>query len=145
MRRNQWAALFFALLLFGSGFAAGILTQRYVSGSVVSAKTAEDFRHHYIAEMKSKLGLSAQQVSDLEKILDDTKAKYKAVRDQSRPAMLKIKEEQIDRVKSILTASQVPIYESLVAERERRYKEEEERDRQAQAKRTAEHQAQPAH
>jgi hypothetical protein len=43
--------------------------------------------------------------------------------------MLKIKQEQISRVKSILTPQQIPIYEKLVAEREQRMKTEEERDR----------------
>jgi len=78
----------------------------------------------------------------LELILDETKAKYRAVREQSHPAMLKIKQEQVDRVKSILTPKQVPVYERLVAEREQRFKEQEERDRREERKREAAHRAQ---
>lgn len=137
MKRNQGAAFLFAVLLFGSGVFAGVLGQRYFGASVVSARTAEDFRQHYMAEMKSRLKLSAGQVSRLDLILDETKAKYKTVRDQCRPEMVKIKDEQIDRVKSILTPAQVPAYEQLVAERERRFKEQEERERRSDLAREA--------
>ncbi len=142
MRRNRWTAILFAVLLFGCGVLCGVLVQRYFSAAVVSPKTAEDFRHRYVSEMKSELKLTPDQINRLEVILDETKAQYKAVRDESRPAMLKIKAEQIRRVKTILTPEQVPAYEKLVAERERRYREQEERDRQADLKQQAAHRTQ---
>jgi hypothetical protein len=145
MTRNRWTAILFAVLLFGCGVVCGVLAQRYVSAAVVSARTAEDFRHRYVSEMKSKLKLTHDQIARLEVILDETKAQYKAVRDESRPAMLKIKEEQIRRVESILTREQVPTYEVLIAERERKYREQEERDRQADLKQEATHRAQAGH
>jgi hypothetical protein len=144
MTRNRWTAILFAVLLFGCGVVCGVLVERYLS-AVVNAKTAEGFRHGYVSEMRSKLQLTQDQVNRLEVILDETKAQYKAVRDESRPAMLKIKEEQIRRVQSILTPEQVPAYEKLVAERERKYREQEERDRQADLKQAAAHRAQAGH
>lgn len=130
MKRNQWAAGLFAVLLFCSGAAVGALGHRYYSATVVSAKTSDDFRHHYVAEMESKLKLSQGQIGQLENILDETKAKYKAVRDSYHPQMVSIRSEQIERVKSILTPAQVPAYERLVAEREQRAREQEEREHQ---------------
>jgi hypothetical protein len=145
MTRNRWTAIFFAVLLFGCGVVCGVLAQRYLSAAVVNTRTAEDFRHRYVSEMKSKLKLTQDQINRLEVILDETKAQYKAVRDESRPAMLKIKEEQIRRVKSILTPEQVPAYEELVAERERKYREQEERDRQADLRQEAAHKNRAGH
>ncbi len=142
MRRNKWAAILFAILLFGCGVLCGALAQRYWAMGVVNAKNAEDFRQTYMSEMKSKLRLTPAQVNRLEVILDDTKAQYKAVREQSRPAMLKIKNEQVSRVESILTPGQVPVYRKLVAERELRYKEQQEREHDADLKREAKHRAQ---
>lgn len=130
LQRGKWTAGLLALVLFCCGAAAGALAYRYFEGVPVSAKNAEDFRHRYISEMESKVHLTPAQVSQLETILDETKAKYKALRDSYHPAMLKIKEEQISRVKSILTPQQVPAYEQLVAEREQRMKEQEDRERQ---------------
>lgn len=130
MKRNQWAALGLAALLFMGGAAIGALADRYYTGSVVSAKTgAEDFRQHYISETRRRVKLTPTQVEQLEHILDETKAKVKAVRDASHPAMLKIREEQIARVKAILTPEQVPAYEQLVQEREQHAREQEEHDR----------------
>ena len=145
MTRNRWTAVLFAVLLFGCGVVCGVLGQRYLSATVVNARTAEDFRHRYVSEMKFKLKLTSDQINRLEVILDETKAQYKAVRDESRPAMLKIKEEQIRRVESILTPEQVPAYQKLVAERERKYREQEERDRQADLKQEAAHRAHAGH
>jgi hypothetical protein len=139
MKRNRWLALVFAIVLFGCGAVCGALAHRYFSGAVVSAKSAEDFRQNYLSEMKLKLKLNQNQLNQLEVILDDTKAKYKAVRDRSRPEMMKIKQEQISRVKSILTPGQVTTYERLIAEREQRFKEQEERERIADQKREAAH------
>jgi Spy/CpxP family protein refolding chaperone len=132
MKRGQWTAILFALLLFLFGAAVGALAHRYYNATVVNAKsaTSEDARRHYLSEMETKLNLSADQLSKLEAILDDTKTKARAVREQYRPEMLKIKNEQISRVKAILTPEQIPVYEQLVADRERRMREQEERDRQ---------------
>ena len=143
MKRNQWSAVLFAILLFVCGVAAGALAHRYFTVATVYAKSSEDFRERYMSEMKSKLILTPAQVEQLDVVLDETIAKFKAVRAQSRPAMLKIKEEQTTRVKAILTAAQIPAYEQLVAERERRFKEQEEREHEADAKREAAHHAVP--
>jgi hypothetical protein len=129
MKRNQWAAVFVAVLLFVCGLLVGVLAQRYYAATSVSAKSSENSRQHYLSEMKAKLHLTDAQVGQLETIMDETKARYKAVRDSYRPAMVKIKEEHVQRVKSILTAQQVPVYQQLVAERERRAKEQEDQDR----------------
>ena len=145
MKRNQWTALALAALLFTCGAAVGALADRYYAGTVVNPRAgAEDFRNRYISEMRQKVKLTPAQVTKLEQILDETKAKVKAVRDSSHPAMLKIRADQIARVKAILTPPQIPAYEQLVAERERRFKEQEERERQEEQKRAAARQNQPA-
>ena len=143
MKRNQWIALLVAAILFCSGAAVGVLANRLYEGRVVNARNAEDFRQHYIHEMELKLKLTPKQLDQLQDILDDTKAKVKTVRDSYHPQMEKIKEEQISRVKSILTPQQIPTYEQLVADRERRAKEQEERDRQQDQRRAAARHATP--
>jgi Spy/CpxP family protein refolding chaperone len=126
MKRNQVGAALIAVLLFASGAAVGALGHRYYAETVVSAKGhPDDFRQHYIVEMRTKLQLTAAQVTQLEAIMDETKAKYKAVHDSNHPVMVKIKAEHIDRIKAILTPQQIPKYEELVAEHERRARDME--------------------
>ena len=142
MKRQQWTGVVLAALLFFGGAAVGLLADRYYSATVVTAKTSETYRHRYVEEMESKLKLTTSQVKKLEVIMDDTKAKYKAVRDSYRPQMLAVKTEHIAQVKSILTAQQIPGYEKLLSERERRAREQDEQERQAEQRRAAERKAQ---
>lgn len=81
--------------------------------------------------MQDRLKLTPAQVTQLETIMHETKAKTRAVRDSYHPQMLQIKQEHIARVRSILTPEQIPAYEKLVAEREQRSREMEEHDRNA--------------
>ena len=136
MKRNQWAALLLASLLFVGGAAIGALADHYYTRTVNPKPFAEDFRRHYISETRQRVKLTPAQVSQLEQILDDTKEKVRAVREASHPAMLKIREEQIARVKAILTPEQVPAYEQLVAERERHAREQEDHDRHEERQRS---------
>jgi len=142
MKRSQWTALIFAVLLFGCGAAIGSLGHRYYSSSIVMARSAEDFRQHYVSEMQGKLKLTPKQVAQLQVILDETKAKTRSVRERYRPEIAGVKEEQVRRVKSILNSEQAPAYERLVAERERHFKEAEERDRKQDEKQAALHRQQ---
>lgn len=130
MNSNKTKAALFALLLFGFGAVVGALGHRYYTTTTVSAKTAEDFRNKYVSEMQTKLKLTERQVDQLQVILDDTKAKVKEVRDRYHPEMVKIKDAQLTKVKSILSEEQARKYEALVAEREQHAKEQEDRDRQ---------------
>jgi hypothetical protein len=144
MTREKWTGVALAALLFFGGAAVGVLANRYYTTTTVSAKTSETYRHRYVLEMESKLKLTTAQVKQLEVIMDDTKAKYKAVRDSYRPAILQVKNQHVQEVKSILTAQQIPGYEQLLSERERRAREQDEQERRDEQRRAAEHKAQAA-
>ncbi len=142
MRREKWTGVALATLLFFGGAAVGVLANRYYTMTTVIAKTSETYRHRYVDEMESKLKLTTTQVKQLEAIMDDTKAKYKAVRDSYRPAILQVKQDHVELVKSILTAQQIPGYEKLLSERERRAREQDEKERRDEQRRAAERKAQ---
>jgi hypothetical protein len=142
MKRSQWTALTFAILLFACGVAIGALGHRYYASSVVLARNAEDYRQRYVSEMQTRLKLAPKQVAQLQVILDETKTKARTVREQYRPALASVKEEQVRRVKSILKPDQIPAYEQMVSEREQHFKEAEERDRQHDEKQSALHRQQ---
>ena len=138
MTRNQWSATLLAILLFGGGALAGALAHRYYTATAVMANTPNDaFRQHYVSDMKGRLHLTAKQVDQLEDILDDTKSKFHAAHETCRPAIAKVKEEQISKIKAILTPAQIPQYDQLLAERESHAKEQENSERQAEEKEAA--------
>lgn len=129
MNSNKTKAALFAVLLFGLGTAVGALGHRYYAATAVIANTSQDFRHKYVSEMQTKLKLNQHQVDQLQVILDETKEKYKVARESYHPEMVKIKDDQLAKVKSILSVDQAKQYEAMVAEREQHAKEQEERDR----------------
>ena len=135
MKRNNLTAILVAVLLFGFGAVVGALAHRYYSPTVVVANSPENFRQNLISEMRSKLSLTPKQVVSLQEILDRTKVQMKAVRDKTHPEIVRIRQEQVDRVKGILTASQVSAYEKLLADRERRNREQDAREQQNDQKR----------
>lgn len=138
MKRTQWSAAVLALLLFGVGAIAGALAHRYYTNSLVTSKPpSDDFRQHYVSDMKSRLKLTPKQVDQLEDILDDTKSKFRVAHETCRPAIAQVKQEQISEVKGILTPTQLPLYDQLLAERESHAKEQEASERQAEEKQAA--------
>jgi hypothetical protein len=138
MQRTQWSAALLAVLLFGAGMVAGALGHRYyLARQGAPGPPGQAARERYVADMKSRLKLTAKQVDDLEDILDDTRSKFRAAHETCRPAMSKVKDEQISEVKAILTPAQIPLYDRLLAEREERAKEQEARDRKAEEQEAA--------
>ncbi len=135
MKRSNLPAVLVAILLFGFGAIVGALAHRYYSPSVVVANSPESFRQTFISEMRSKLELTPSQIESLQVILDHTKEQMKAVRARTHPEMVRIRQEQVDRVKAILTPAQIPAYEKLLADRDRRNREQEARDRKEAEKR----------
>jgi hypothetical protein len=136
MRRQQIVVLLSAVLLFGLGVATGTLAHRLYAVSGVSA--SEDWRARYVKEMHSRLKLDAQQLDVLDDILDDSRAKVRAVKDKYRPEMVRIKQEQIAKIKRMLKPEQSGEYDKIVAEHEERAKTQDARDRQLEEQRTAE-------
>jgi len=136
MNTNQAKAALFAVLLFGFGAATGALGHRYYAATVVSAKTptAEEWRSKYINEMRAKLKLNQHQVDELQVILDETKARFRAARESHHPEMVRIKDDQLTKVKALLSPEQARQYEAIVAERERQAKEQDDHDRQDEAR-----------
>lgn len=132
MKRNQWAAVLFALLLFCCGVAAGVLADRYYDIESVAAKanSPENARKHYISFMRSRLSLTPAQVGQLENIIDETDAQFRAVREKCHPEMVQVHREHVAHIKAMLTARQVPIYEQIVREHQ-----EQERKRRQQENR----------
>ena len=135
MRHSKLIASLSALLLFACGIVLGITGYRYYEHTNVIAKTSDEWRVQYMEEMRSRAKLSDRQLQMLNVILDQTKQDYRDMRERHKPEVLEIKQNQIARVKSILTAEQIPAYEKLVAEREERQKEQDDRDRQEELKR----------
>ena len=122
MRRTTLLTGLYLALVFLSGLVLGGFGVRlYTLKTVIASnpKTPEEFRRQYVAEMRSRLKLTDQQVTELLPILDETRKRYHELHEKNRPALKAIQNEQVGKIRSILNDGQRGEYEKMRAEREK--------------------------
>jgi hypothetical protein len=127
MKLSRTAIALYVGLVFASGVVLGVSGHRLYTLSTVSAKAPrnpEEFRKGLVAEYQRRLQLSDQQVTQLNTILDETLAQYKAAHDKLVPELQAIHTTQIDRVRAMLSPQQQTEYEKMRQERQQRQKQE---------------------
>ncbi len=133
MNRFPAKVVLSVFLVFVSGVLLGALGYRYYMLKEVSAggpprRSMEDMRKMYLEEMRQRLKLNPQQYEDMKVIVDETGAKFRILREKSRPEMQAIQEEQVSRINDILSPEQQKAYEQLRKERDEQ-KRRRDRDR----------------
>ena len=125
MMKSRFSALLSLLLVFLSGVLVGGFAYRLYNVSVVAGPNngkrpdPEEVRKHIVADMRERLKLDSQQVSQLQQILDQTKEKFDQLHDRMNAEGRALHLGQIEKVKAILRADQLPLYEQWRTERER--------------------------
>jgi Spy/CpxP family protein refolding chaperone len=123
MRLSRAAIAVYIGLVFASGALLGAFGHRLYTVSSVSAKTTrnpEEFRRRYLAEMQRRLNLTPDQVVNLNAILDQTRARYNDAKERMRESL---HQEQVEKVRAILTPEQQAEYEKVQEERQQRQKQ----------------------
>ncbi|MCC6394480.1 MAG: hypothetical protein IT167_28045 [Bryobacterales bacterium] len=124
MRPSSPKVGLYLLLVFLSGTLVGAFGYRLYSVNTVSAKAPhESYRKMYLNEMQTRLKLTPAQLSNLVFILDETKARFKAVRDRMDPEMKQIQHEQRDKIRDMLKPEQKAEYEKMLEERAKKQKQ----------------------
>jgi len=122
MNRSNLTIASYLLLVFAGGTAAGAFGHRLYTVKDVSAtslrKTPEQYRHAYMAEMKQRLQLTDVQATNVEKVLDATRDRYRAFRERTKPEMEKIQADQTTGIREILSDTQMAEYDKMRAERD---------------------------
>jgi Spy/CpxP family protein refolding chaperone len=124
MLKSRFSALLSLLLVFLSGVLVGGFTYRLYNVSVAAAPNSgrrldpEEARKHIVADMRDHLKLDARQVDQLQQIFDQTRDQFHQIHDKMNAEGQAIHTGQIDKVKAILRADQLPLYEQWRAERE---------------------------
>ncbi|MBV8817538.1 MAG: hypothetical protein JO022_04220 [Acidobacteriaceae bacterium] len=125
MQRITLRIVLYVALVFLSGVAVGAFGYRFASVTPVAAArpsrpTPEEFRKQFTNEMQTRLKLTPEQMQNLNQILDSTQARFHEARASHNQVMTKIKQQQVDQIRAMLTSSQRAEYEKLHAEREQR-------------------------
>jgi hypothetical protein len=131
MKLTRTTVAVYASLVFGSGVVVGVFGQRLYTVNTVVAKAptrSDEWRKRYTAEMQTRLHLKADQLSNLNRILDDTRTRFHEVRERSRPELENVRLQQIEKIRGMLDESQRAEYDKMRAERERNMQREPKRD-----------------
>ena len=129
MKRNVTIALSM-LAVFVSGGLVGAVGHKLYTVRSVSAVTApprpspDDWRRGYVSELQTRLNLEEAQLAKLNTILDETRDRFRAMKERSRPEAEQIKLEQRNQVRAMLNASQRAEYEKILQERDGKHAEQ---------------------
>ena len=96
MKLSRATIALYVGLVFASGVVLGVFGERLYRATTVNAvarPNPEEYRKQVIAEFQSRLKLDGDQVSRLNAIMDETRARVTETRKQMHPAYQKIHEE----------------------------------------------------
>ena len=131
MKRATLSTALYVTLVFLSGAVMGGFAHRlYMVNTVFSVPVSpkpEDVRRKIVEEMRTRLSLTNDQVTQLSAIMDSTKARFHEVRSKwdkeahirAKPELKAIQEDQVQKIKEILTEAQRPEYDKYRADREK--------------------------
>ena len=124
-RFSPW--LYF-LLVFAGGIATGFFGDRVFATRPVIADTAphsaEEWKRHYIDDLKRRCALTQDQVSRVNTVLEETHKQADALRARIAPEMTALHNQQVKEVRELLTDGQKPAYDQFRAERDAQRKAE---------------------
>ena len=122
MKRGNLPIALYLFLVFVSGAVVGALGYRAYKPPTASsnAPNPEEARRQYLHELETRANLNAEQIQKLSVIMDETRARFHASRDEHNKEVKQIGEQQRAKVRAILTSDQLPKVEQLWHERDER-------------------------
>jgi Spy/CpxP family protein refolding chaperone len=124
MKLTRWTVALYMALVFACGGVVGAFAHRLYTVSGVSAnvgqRNPEEFRKRFMADMKTRLQLTDDQAAKLSVLMDETRSRFRDVREKFEPEMQKIREDQRQRISELLSPSQQAEWQKIMDERQRR-------------------------
>jgi len=125
MKRWNFPIALYLFLVFISGAVVGALGYRMYSPPSARSEhhvSPEEWRKQYLDELTTRVGLTPDQVTKVNAILDETDARFNQLHDQHHQAMEQIKEDHRNKLRALMTPEQLVKYEQFRAERDARLK-----------------------
>jgi Spy/CpxP family protein refolding chaperone len=110
-------AVLLVFVLFALGIALGSLGTYVVTTRVLAARPQATVAHtpgHTMAMFTRDLNLNTDQQSQIQAILNDTRAHYAALHEKLDPEYEQVRQQGRERIRQILTPEQRPKFEELL-------------------------------
>lgn len=124
MPRTRLSAAAYLFLVFASGILVGVVSHRLYMTTTASAhestaapKNMEEFKRRYLADMRQKVHATDAQITEVSRILDDTKQKFDDLHAQEKPIRDKIQQDQLTEIRALLDDQQRAAFDHWHEER----------------------------
>ncbi|HEY1339582.1 MAG TPA: hypothetical protein VGF59_18840 [Bryobacteraceae bacterium] len=124
MPKSRWSVFLSLLLVFLSGALVGAFAHRlYMVNTVQGVNpprrpSFEEFRKHYMEDLRTTVKLDPQQAQQAEQILDEIRKDFDQLRDKQNAEREKLQAIQIEKMNAILSPEQQGLYTQFRARRE---------------------------
>jgi hypothetical protein len=126
--------------VFASGIGVGALGYHSYSVRTVNATTLnqpakptpQEWRRQYVQELRTRLGLTDEQISGLNAVLDQTRSRVHELKGRHKTEMEQMRADQQTKIRAMLDAKQLTEYEKFRQERDLKMKAEQAAREQAE-------------
>lgn len=109
-----WVGVVFLLGAALGGVLGYLFAHRYVVAAATTPLTEPERRARRVEQLTKDLGLTSSQSQQLDAILSQIHAKYKAIHEQSDAQLAQEREKGRDEIRAILTPEQKPKFEEFL-------------------------------
>jgi Tfp pilus assembly protein PilN len=139
VKRSQLGIILSLFAVFGSGIVVGAFGYHSYTAKTVNATvrppakkdTPEEWRRKYIHELQTKLNLDDKQLAQLNAVLDETRERFKALKEHQKQETEEVRASHTERVRAMLRPEQLPQYQKFRDEREQKIKEQAAKEKAA--------------
>jgi hypothetical protein len=121
---NRTKARLVIVAVFAFGFVGGALSMNLYTKATTKAEPQP--RGYFFEMLNQKCKLSPDQQVQVHAVCDDTFNKFHDIGKQVEPQMNQTRQEGRDRIRAILTKDQLPKFEELLVEMDKRRQERNE-------------------
>jgi len=127
MKRWKLPLALYLFVVFLSGAVVGALGYRTYNPPTAAAtpRNPEEFRKLYLKEAQERVGLTDEQLRNVNSLLDETRTRFHDARDKHNEIVKEIGEDYRNKVRAMLTPEQLPKYEQFWRERDQRQKQQQ--------------------
>jgi hypothetical protein len=125
---NRTKARLVIMAIFVFGFVGGALSMNLYTRVTATTKPPDVApRHYFFDSLNDKCKLSTDQQAQIRAICEDTFNKFHDIGKQVEPQMNQARQDGRDRIRAILTKDQLPKFEELLADLDKKRQERSER------------------
>ena len=110
--------------IFVFGFVGGALSMNLYTRNTTKAEVQP--RHYFFTKLTEQCNLTGEQQTKVRSICDDTFNKFHDIGKEVEPQMNQARQEGREKIRAVLTADQLPKFEELLSEFDKKRQERSE-------------------